>query len=114
VAKSKSIPLTEPLVGHNGPISEVVFREPTFADLMDLGDPVDIVRTSDGHFVRTVNWPAVGEYCTRCADNGAGILLSNLNLKDSLAASEAVLSFFTEARTTNSSTANSPASSPST
>lgn len=112
--KSKSVPLSEPLIGHNGPISEFVFREPTFGDLMDLGDPVDIVRTSDGHFVRTVNWPAVGEYCGRCAEGGAGILLSKLNLKDSLAVSEAMLSFFTEARATSSSTSSSPGSSPST
>jgi hypothetical protein len=81
---------------------------------MDIGDPVDVVRTSDGHFVRTVNWPAVGEYCSRCAEGGTGIFLSNLNLKDSLAASEAVLSFFTEARATSSSTASSLENSPST
>lgn len=112
--KSKRVTLSEPLIGHKGPISEIAFREPTFADLMDLGDPVDIVRTSDGHFIRTVNWPAVGQYCERCADDGVGILVANLNLKDSFSVSEAMLSFFTEARATNSSTGNSPENSPST
>jgi hypothetical protein len=114
VPKSKTVPLTDPLIGHTGPIQELTFREPTFADLMDIGDPVDVVRTSEGHFVRTVNWPAVREYCERCAPEAVALLLPKLNLKDSIAASEAMLSFFTEARAANSSTTNSPESSPST
>jgi len=111
--KSKTVTLTEPLIGHAGPISQIVFREPTFAELIDIGDPIDVIRTSDGHFVRTVNWPAIGEYCERCAEGGVGLMLPKLNLKDSLAVSEVMLSFFTEARATSSSTDSSPKSSPS-
>jgi hypothetical protein len=98
VATSKTIKLSDPIPGHKEVIAEISLREPKFGDVMELGDPIDFVRTADGHQVRTINYPVVGEYAERCVDGIPPLLLNELGLQDALAVQEAIIDFFVQAR----------------
>lgn len=39
MAKNITIKLDKPLAGHAGPVTQVVIREPTFNEYLDIGDP---------------------------------------------------------------------------
>jgi hypothetical protein len=64
--KKVTIKLVSPLIGHDGPMTELELREPNFRDLIELGDPQEYIRTADGHVVPSTNWGIVGDYVERC------------------------------------------------
>lgn len=47
--KTITIPVDPPLTGHNGPIKQVVIREPRFSEYRELGDPFIIASSTDGN-----------------------------------------------------------------
>jgi hypothetical protein len=48
MAQQITIPLDKPLVTHDGEIREVILREPTFDEYLDLGEPYTVAQTHDG------------------------------------------------------------------
>jgi len=49
MANEVRIPLSKPVIGHKGPINEVVLRPPTFDEYMAYGDPYIWVPTGVGN-----------------------------------------------------------------
>lgn len=63
---NKIIKLTKPLVGHDGPIHEVVLREPRFEEYRELGDPWLIAQTAEGQPYAVENAEVVRAYESLC------------------------------------------------
>ncbi len=59
------IPLARPMPGHNGEVRELVMREPTFNDFMDLGDPYQIAQSPEGSNFAIVDPEVVRGYFQR-------------------------------------------------
>ncbi len=63
MADTVTIPLKKPIQGPNGvTIPNVVIREPTFNDVIELGDPYVLALTQEHGLLRTENQPAVKAY----------------------------------------------------
>lgn len=45
---NKIIKLSTPITGHDGPIHQVVLREPRFEEYREIGDPFIVAQTADG------------------------------------------------------------------
>lgn len=70
------IPLEKPLIAHGKTISEVVVREPTFAEYMELGDPFIVALSPESRIPFMVEDKAVlTAYCQRLVVEPADQLL---------------------------------------
>lgn len=98
MAKLKEIPLSEPIAGHSGPIAKVVLREPTLADVMEIGEPQVIGRTADGTLYAVEHVGSIKAYLERCVQSPDALLLGQLCLADALAVKDALIGFFSTAR----------------
>lgn len=101
--KTVTIPLAAPIVGHNGPIAQVVVKEPTGRDYFTLGEPSVWARNADGTSYVVENTEVLEKYIERCiAEPTDPLLLSQLGLADAMKIREAVLDFFGAARQASS------------
>ena len=66
MAQTVKIPVKPALVGHSGPIVEVVLREPDFDTYLELGDPVTVARAPDGSIFTVENNVVIRTYIERC------------------------------------------------
>lgn len=66
MTQTVKIPLFTPLVGHSGPITEVILKEPDFDTYLELGDPVTIARAPDGSIFTVENNVVIRAYIERC------------------------------------------------
>ena len=99
MAKEKRVPLSEPLEGHGDQkFTEAVLREPTLADLEDLGEPSVLARNADDTFYAVENDPAIKAYIERLTLEPPHAILRTACLRDALAIKGAVLGFFNAAR----------------
>lgn len=106
------VPLTDPIVVHDGECKTVVLRAPKYADVFALGEPQAFALDPNSGMMFTSNRDDVIEkYLQRCCVQPADpALLNQCSLGDSLALRDAVLSFFTDARaarSTNTQTSQS-------
>jgi hypothetical protein len=94
----KIVKLVKPFAGFNNQmITEIKFREPTFNDYMDFGDPETLVGLNAGEagfFQEDIG--VIRKYIERLGDVDPNFL-PKLGLKDTLAVKAVILSFFRDA-----------------
>lgn len=95
-----TIKLSKPLPGHNGPITEIVIREPNCEDLLEFGDPCIYARLEDGTLFPAEDKEAIKRYVNRLVDLDP-LLLGKLSLADGLRIKDTVIGFFIDARLTS-------------
>lgn len=99
-----TVKLVDPIQGHEGPIGEIVFREPKYSDVMALGEPAAFARSEGGMIYQAEKDGIIQAYIERLIvepkDTG---LLSQLSLADTLQLKETVFGFFQTARAAISS-----------
>ena len=96
----KRIALSTPVTLHEGeaPIAAIDLREPTGADLFDLGEPTQISRSPDGTYYEIEFVSVIRQYAGRLIKHEAGDhLLKLLSLEDGKRLKAAILGFFTAA-----------------
>jgi hypothetical protein len=102
MAKTVTITLRDPIIGHGGKITTVGVREPNGREYAQYGDPFVYGRTDAKVMVSAENDIAIKSYIEHCIvpPEGADVLLimSQLSLIDMMAVKEAVLGFFLGAR----------------
>jgi hypothetical protein len=110
------IPLERPLVGHGKTIAEVVVREPTYAEYMELGDPF-VVALSPGEKIPFMveDKAVLAAYCAKLVVEPADqLLLAQGGHKLARKIAATVRGFFldgaeaTEASETSPTTSSSP------
>lgn len=113
--RSVTIQLSEPVVGHQGPITEVVLRPPSLPQYLAIGEPWSVVPAPDGREGAVVeNDAAIAAYGEACvAEPRDKLLLGQIGLADAMAIKDAILDFFVAARQARRSP-TSPTSSSST
>ena len=98
MANEKRVPLSEPIDAHGKQITEAVVREPTYADLMQFGEPSVVARNPDGTIYAVENDAAIRQYLDRCVVEPDPSLLRAVPLRDAIAIKAALIGFFTDAR----------------
>ncbi len=109
------IPVSPALLGHAGPITEVVLREPDFDTYLELGDPVTIARAPDGSIFQVENNVVIRTYIERCLVAPSDpLLLEAGGFRLARQLRDAVLGFFraepsgADASKTSATTSSSP------
>ena len=90
------VKLDRPLVGH-GTYHELEFREPTFADYVEVGEPYVWAPSGDSDFdVATPLWDRIGRYAERLLTKPSGepLLLSQASVADARKIKDAIQVFF--------------------
>lgn len=89
-----AVKLTKPITAHGEEVAELIFREPTTEDVMQIGVPQLLIPSADGESVGVeVRAKVVGQYIARLA----AIPLSSvkqLSIKDFNVCTGAVMGFF--------------------
>lgn len=110
--KKVIIPLDEPLVWHEGTVSEIILREPTFNDVMELGDLSTIALSQEGTRVVVENTGTYAEYLKRCLVQPANVAaLEQVSGRTAIKVRRVIDGFFREGDPAPSSTGASPTSS---
>lgn len=99
-----TVPLNEPIEGHEGKVTSITVRPATYATIMRLGEPYTTVRTKDGAIYALEDPATINAYLEAMVDEKAVALLPQLGMADTLALKKAVLDFFASARMVNSAT----------
>jgi hypothetical protein len=95
---NKTIELKHPVELGGEFVKEVQLKEPTGADLFDLGEPTQISRSPDGTFYEVEFVSVIRQYAARLIKHEAGDhLLKLLSLEDGKKVKAAILGFFTAA-----------------
>lgn len=111
MAKTTTVMLREPLIGHGGPVREVVLKAPNLVQYAAIGNPVTLAPSAEGRPVVIENDAAIAAYIEACVvEPKDKLLLGQVQLADAMDIREAVLDFFVEARRARS-TPSSPTSS---
>ncbi len=110
--RTVTVKLESPVEWFGKFLSEVVLREPTAGEFIDLGEPQIWARSADGGIFAIEQGGAIKQYLDKClkVENGSDIFLL-LSLKDGKAIKGALLSFFSDAaepQTLNNDGASSP------
>lgn len=97
MAKTITLKLQEPVTLHEKTISEIVLKEPTGAQYLDVGEPRLLARHNDGTLYWVEDQAAIKTYLDLCIvhDHGPAILRL-LALTDSRRAKSAFLDFFSD------------------
>lgn len=93
----QTILLSAPYEVADGMISKLSFREPTYHDIVRLGDPTRVVYMADGSMVFSDDWTVIDAYAQRLLkqpEQGPGISLAGLPSRDALAVARLIRSFF--------------------
>lgn len=84
--------LVKPIIGHNGTITKLTLRKPTYRDIMTFGDPETLVVVQGG-YVPQLDMVLIERYIVSLSGVDSG-LLEQLDYLDALALRDAVRSFF--------------------
>lgn len=91
--------LSEAMIGHQGPVQEIAFRQPLYRDYIALGPVERIVHRDEGGYIET-DREKLAAYAERLlVDENLALLLGQLTLKDTLALERLIIGFFEEAAT---------------
>ncbi|MBN9062132.1 MAG: hypothetical protein BGP06_05230 [Rhizobiales bacterium 65-9] len=63
MARTVKIPMTPPIIGHEGPINEIVVREPTYREFMQIGEPYTVAYADNGTPFTVENMEVIQKYC---------------------------------------------------
>jgi hypothetical protein len=97
--KTVTIKLSEPIVGHEGPITEVELRSPNLMEYARIGEPATWVKAGEDRYLSIDNDHAVEAYVQACVvEPKDKLLLNQIGLADGMAIKDAILDFFGEAR----------------
>jgi hypothetical protein len=103
MAKTQTIKLSQPIVGHGSPITEVTVREPTAGQYWANGEPITWSSSKEGVYFRVENDAAIKAYVELCVvEPKDPLLLGQMTLADAMAVKDAVLGFFIQARAPSS------------
>lgn len=95
MAKTETIALDEPIIGHGEPIKTIILKEPTYEDYMEIGDPYEIGESEGGVRFTVQNPEAVRAYIDRCLVQPKDqLLLAQCSAKIGRKVRLAVLGFF--------------------
>ena len=122
MSKTVRVPLSEPLIGHHGPIREVVLREPTYDEYVSCGgEPYSIGQSADGVLFEVEKPEVIWAYAEACILAPADkLLLGAASWRDAREVRKAILGFFrapvavSEPLPTSPTTSSSSSTSPST
>lgn len=96
------IPLSKPVIGHAGVVSEAVLHEPTGIDLLQLGELELVGRGSSGEVFSIERTDVIEDYLTRCLAREKGqdpsLILGQAALSDVMKLRGALFDFFEAAR----------------
>jgi hypothetical protein len=97
---SITIDLSEPITGHEGPLKQLTLREPRFREIMKFGEPFSRGYATDGSVVYSAeNTDAIKGYLEALIQQPANaLLLEQLSTTDTLRLKDALVGFFTSAR----------------
>jgi hypothetical protein len=109
-----SIPLDAPLTTHDGPLKQIVLREPTFDEYLELGDPYTVAAGASGVPFAVENVDVIKKYIAFClVEPKNPALLSQAGANVARALKETLLSFFQHGGAAAEASATSPTTSPS-
>ncbi len=113
---AKTIELSEPIIVHGGQVKQIVLRDPTYREIMRLGEPFAQGFSRDGSTVfQAENIETIRGYIEALVQPPVdGILIEQLGLADTLRLKDAVFGFFSDARLKLSKTTVTSSSSTST
>lgn len=112
MARTVRIALSSPLLTHDGPVSELVLREPRGSEYFALGEPTIITRNADGAMYYVEDAATIAAYIDKCAmEPATPAALKSLTLRDAIAVKAAVLDFFMQARQVSSAESSTTSSS---
>ena len=107
---SVTVPLTKPVTAHGSEVSELVLREPTADDVMQIGSPTLLVPGADGDSVSIeIRAKVIGQYVMRLGS----IPLSSvkgLSVADFQRCQGAVMGFFSDGGGETAATSPTPSS----
>jgi hypothetical protein len=84
--------LVKPIIGHNGTITHMTLRKPSYRDVMTFGDPEALIVVNGGYVPQT-DMVLIERYIITLSGVDSG-LLEQLDYLDALALRDAVRSFF--------------------
>ncbi len=93
-----TVDLETPLIGHTGPIKQITLREPLACDYWELGEPYAHARNLDGAIISVEKADTIKAYIERLVVDLDPLLLGQASLKDAIKISQAVVGFFSDAR----------------
>ena len=89
------ITLKKPLTGHDGPIKQIIIREPSFDEYLMFGDPWTIAGAADGTPFGVENMEVIKQYLAVCLVEPKDIaLLSQSGASVAREVKERLLRFF--------------------
>jgi len=95
VRETVTIKLAKPLVTHNGPLSRIVLREPTFDEFLSFGDPYTVAGSAEGAPFIIENVEVIKQYLTVClVEPKDPALLSQAGARVAREVKQALLGFF--------------------
>lgn len=108
-----TIKLIEPITGHEGPITEITLREPSYGEIMKFGEPYAQGFSRDGSVVyQAENTDAIRGYIEALVKPPVdALLIRQLKTANSLRLKDAVLGFFQDARSRLSASTQTSSSS---
>lgn len=89
-----TVKLSKPITGPKGPIHQLQFREPTFAELRRNGEPHTRAYGSDGMVVSRVNYDVISAYARDLVEGTDPLLLDQCSARDGIAMAEMIIGFF--------------------
>lgn len=99
MAKTVTVTLREPIVGHAGAITEVVLRPPGLTEYARIGEPWSVVPSANGEGVVVENDAAIAAYLECCfVEPKDPLLLGQVQLADAMRIKTELLNFFGAAR----------------
>ncbi len=93
--KTITVQLDEQITTHQGIVTSVTLRQPTYEDFLEFGEVYSYVRTPGGTIIPSENTEAIRAYIERLVVLPVTpLLLSNASLKTARAIKGAVVGFF--------------------
>lgn len=108
MARTVKIPLNPPVQGHEGPIAEVVVREPSYKEYMAIGEPWTVAYADNGTPFQVENLDVINRYVEICVVSPDAILLGQASGRTARRVREAVLNFFIGGDTATPQSPTSP------
>jgi len=105
----QTVKLLKPIQMPRGPVSELTFREPTYADYMVLGDPFTWVEVAGGGSYLQEMPAVIDKYARKLVKEDEN-LMDDLPLPTAMAIRDVILGFFRDARSAGRSAASTEAS----
>lgn len=110
---AKTVKLSKPIAAHGQALSELSFREPTYLDIMTVGDePVAVGYMEGGIAIKNINYQVIDRYVDRLLLPPADpALITQLNVRDTKKVVEAIIGFFSDEPESSTEQTNSSSSS---